>query len=317
MLLRGWFGVWCLMVAGGLVAQVMPEHAGYEPAVDKRRAFNMNALSDRGAATIFLRQLDAHHIDLDLMGPYMAKLFSYGLSQEQVLEKAVQRQRYDAWAETKVATVRAHQDDPYVSYLNRLNLDGPHRARLIKVYALCLESYGSQVDQSFRRRVEIGQPMPSYGKAPRSRPTGKERPLRVRDDASKAYAALVQQTRRIVSEHDLGVFEQACLAKCIADEALEYSPAGKHPMRAVGLFLRSKLENAGKNMRHRYGVCTNYATITKGIARDMGFGKQVKVARHGMHFYNQFYLKGQWYHFHPLRKYGKECRFVPYANHGS
>jgi hypothetical protein len=163
------------------------------------------------------------------------------------------------------------------------------------------------------RKVSIEKPMDAYGEAPG--PT-EERPILLsyrEDPIYQAFFLLMGASKEIIAEQKLDEWQQLCLSKCIADEMIEYSPTSRHPLRAARLFINSYRLDGAEILSSRYGVCTTYARITEAIAHELGFGTRVRIGQKGKHFFNQINIEGKWYHFHPLRKYGKDCSFFPYS----
>jgi hypothetical protein len=243
---------------------------------------------------------------------YIKKLKKYNLSDREILEKARNRKRYDNWAKKKIL----HINDDFVGQLETLNLNKKFEGRIKKIYALCIQSYQNQEDQSFMRKIEIGEPIPKYRQAPHFHPLEQKPTLNYSTDLkdpnyrsisnrNKAFYLILAYAQKTSDNLSLDDYNKACLAKCIADEALQYIPPSQNPLLALRAFTRSFARSPAANLSHPYGVCTNYATLTASVAQALGFGEKVQIHREGKHFFNQFYIKNTWYHFHPLRKYGK------------
>lgn len=288
--------------------------------------YKLTRFEDVDSFLNFAMNVKYKNIDLQHLGGYMAKLMSYQIAPDEIIERALSRQVYEQWAIKKADEI--HKTDPrhFVSQIATLNLKQEYKKRLTKVYALCVNAYRSKTDQAFMRKIEIGEPISGYSVAPSYTPVGSVKADTIysldltsdqyegMSDKQKAFHLLVANAQNIIEEQQLNDFHKACLAKCIADEAIQFVSAAKNIFLAARLLVRSSFRSGAANLQYPYGLCTNYAAITKAVAEKFGFGDRVQIHRRGKHFFNQFFIDGNWYHFHALRKYGKECRFIRYAH---
>ncbi len=254
------------------------------------------------------------HLDIPLYAHYIGKLAHYKITDLEAIERALARQHYDRWAEKRIAeTAKREPSDPFVNSLGKLAISENYRSRLLKAYSLCVDSYRQPENRLFMRKITVEKPLDGFGRPPIQENLNYSPMIPRIDEANfPPYKLLVEAVREVAREQQLDEWHRACLAKCVGDEMVVFKPASRNLLHALLLFSRSMLGDGAENLSSAYGVCTTYARITKEIAEELGFGGRVRIGSKGLHFFNQIKIAGNWYHFHPLRKYGKDCSFFPY-----
>lgn len=255
-------------------------------------------------------------LDIKRYAWYVRTLLSHKIAPHEAIKRAVARQKYDRWAAKRTQHVIKKDPDNFVSKVHGLKISSGYQERLIRTFSLCIDSYRSEKNRAHMRKITIEDKIPGYGKPPQDHfpasPMDGVSNKKSNKPMYQAYSLLIEAAKTIVEEQQLDDWNKACLAKCVGDEIVQYSPASQHPLRAIRLYLNSMFLDGATNLSSEYGICTTYASITKAIAQDLGFGQRVRIGQVGKHYFNQINIDGKWYHFHPLRKYGKDCSFFPY-----
>ncbi len=257
------------------------------------------------------------NVDMNAHGKYFAKLLGYRYELFVALEKTVQKQKIAEHDARMIAKTLSVDPNHFVSNLKKLQIHPKAKARWIKAFSLCAHGY---LDNNYRnnmRRVVIEKPISKYNHphmVGRLAPQSTEQILHEKKDdlaLNSAFRLLVNNIDKVANEQKLNDFDKACMAKCIADEILIFKSANNYPFLTIPLFYASVFESGAKNMILANGLCINYATITNTLLKSLNFAGLSELATNGLHYFNVVTIGGQRYHFHPMRKYGKDCSFFP------
>lgn len=268
------------------------------------------------------RYLKQEHLTLASDNIYFKNLIFYKVPLAEALARYRGRLIYDAWSIGKIKRTEEENPDNMVSHFQDLDLKQTYRDRLVRVYSLCIDAYKDPEDRQFMRKVEVADKTTMFTNPPKKRlPKGRGHsvlepmPLdSVSDPREKAFRLMINASKQVSSQMDLDDWNKACLAKCVADEMIEFKEPSKHPLTTIRSLWNYMLGSRAISLSHKAGVCIDYAGITKSFALELGFGDRVRLTHEGQHWYNQFQIDGKWYHLHPLRKFGKDCVFMPYES---
>jgi len=261
--------------------------------------------------------LSKGQVDMTTHGEYFAKLLGYEYSISAALNKTIQRQKMAALDATMVAKTIASDPNQFVSDLKEIGLDAKVEARFIKAFGLCANGYLDHSYCVYMRRILIEKPIKKYDNPvtfTRRAFHSTHDILQDSKDRSQLFAAfrlLANNINKIASDLKLNDFNKACMAKCIADEMLTFRSTRDYPFLTPSLLYSSLFESGAKNMAQPFGMCLNYATITSTLLKALNFSGKNELAMAGLHFFNVVTIDGQRYHFHPMRKYGRDCSFFP------
>ncbi len=251
---------------------------------------------------------------------YLTKLLGFDVPLLEALERVQIRIKYDAWSKEKVKATRAADPGGIVTSFEGLKVKDSYKQRLVRVYSLCIDSYRNPDDRINMRKIEIGEKSKLFTKIPKERPPQSvghdiDEMLSldgITDPKERAFRIMINASKTVAKEQSLDDWNKACLAKCVADEMIEFVEPFKNPFTMMRSMWVHMWGEKSEVLAHRKGICIDYAAITKAFAIELGFNERVRLKHKGKHWFNQFKIDGHWYHFHPLRKYGKECTFIPY-----
>jgi len=232
----------------------------------------------------------------------------------EALLRAVYRQKRLDWENERLEVCH---DKSFTRKLNQLDLSSKFRQKLIRAFALCIDTY-NHPNEEYVRQVRIHPPLQNYPTALFERSSHDlyaHNSFPVLTNSQVAFNFLVQKAKKMAEKHSLGILERACMIKCISDESLQFIPFKKKPFKSLALLDGSLHKKASFQFAKRYGVCSNYAAINYYLAIHMGLAQNYWFVGKHCHYYNEVADEnGEVYHIHPLKLHGDQCDFYSYPS---
>lgn len=191
--------------------------------------------------------------------------------------------------------------DPFIDDISSMPLRHDEKQHLINAYAVCIDAFSHHEDR-VRLKPVMCKPMNRY-----KRPRYKQKESYIRTKRftnpttrSIAYNKLIESANIVAEAEQLDIFEKMKMAKCIAEQALQFSVPSHHPLHALQKSIRAKLSLPENSFFMKTGVCSNFAGIALDVANHLGLKGQVFLARSKFHTYLEFTDGKDFYHTHPF-----------------
>lgn len=230
------------------------------------------------------------------------------------LTKAIDKERYHRWKIQAVRSV-AEENGDFIKAITEARLSKFDRKKLITVYATCIAPYRNEEDRNTIMKPKICDSRDNYP-APRherSHLNVRETPAHNSTPRVLAYRLMIDEAKRISTDHKLNNFEKIVMAKCISERALRYFVPMHHPLRALRRTLIIDNKAPEKAFFMHDGVCTNFASQAHHVLGQLDLKDQIFLASQGIHVFLEFVDQDQWYHIHPFNRRSR-CDVIRYPS---